>query len=243
MLFVTEYKNMTTEIEIAAESEDWDSVIQIAKSYKLSKCWFDRAMRAAYNKVLNIAARKNKTDVFSVLLNSGASAVSFRDDSGNYAIHYAIMNKNVDILGLLSNIDNLKLKNKAGKTAIELASDLGYWELVIVLGIVESDLVENKKSVFFNEESKQKPLAASNTIISENTLCRNYTNRILFSSIEKPSIAQLKKTYQSNVRFFSFQTNRIFKGNNVNKIIQRLRERDKGNGSASEKTLEEFRLR
>lgn len=44
------------------------------------------------------------------------------------------------------------------------------------------------------------------------------------------------------VRFFSFQTNRIFKGNNVNKIIQRLRERDKRNGSASEKTLEEFRL-
>ena len=55
-----------------------------------------------------------------------------------------------------------------------------------------------------------------------------------------PTAEAMKKVYQSHVRFFSFQTNRIFKGNNSAEAIERMKARRKG--GASEKTLIQFGL-
>ena len=121
-----------------------------------------------------------------------------------------------------------------------MKTKIKFTALAIILKMFKSDSTGFSYS---ETDVKKKSTDIKKVILKADASYRKVTNQILFFSVKKPSIAQLKKTYQSNVRFFSFQTNRIFKGNNVNKIIQRLRERDQGTGSASEKTLEEFRLR
>lgn len=212
---------MKTKIELAADCEDWESVMHIAKEYIPSKCWSDRNIRSAYDRVLIIAAKKNKTDIFATLLNAGACPESARDcETGHYAIHYAVINRNTDILSFLSNNNNLKLKNKAGKTAVELAAELEYWELVILFDILESDFSLMKS------KTQNQP---------DRVYCKAVSQEIL-------NINLLKKTYQANVRFFSFRTNEIFNGNNINSIIQKLRNRSKDNNGASEKTLRVFGL-
>lgn len=78
--------------------------------------------------------------------------------------------------------------------------------------------------------------------VSEELRAHGCTSQQRDNNSSREAIDKLKKMYESKVEFFSSQVGSIFNGDDVDTAIQRLRSRDKGKGSASEKTLKAFGL-
>jgi len=82
---------------------------------------------------LIIASKINHIEVVTVLLERGIN-VNQRDDLGNTALHYAVLTENLYLIYLLvkKKIDIL-IKNKEGKSALDLAHELHHEEYIPIL--------------------------------------------------------------------------------------------------------------
>lgn len=261
-------------VELAADLGYWDLVIQIAKKHALETPTNEDPYN--YNNVLYKAAVENKTEAFLVLLRAGART-NTTNNQGDFVNHIAVRNKNFQIwdaiLTLIKNTkltdSNLSVKNGNGKTPIELAADLGYWDLVIFIAkryAIQSDSHENIKDGYFNvlafATSQNKTDVVTTLLKAGASVDRPFSRQQAPAAVAAtgnvaffpaparqatpaaagavPSLARLKNYYLLEAGFFNASGD-IFNTERTDKVIEKLRERAKSNpGGASEKTLEVF---
>lgn len=85
-----------TPIEVAAYLENWDCVEEIIRLRH-----DDKNNSGRFNKALLIAAKYNRTETVSRLLEKGALLDQYSKKNGFFAIHYAVQNKNIDLIKIL----------------------------------------------------------------------------------------------------------------------------------------------
>jgi len=116
----------TTPIQLAKILKHWDCVVAIAKAKKTCKTDI-----AHYGSPLIIAVSNNDYDTAKVLLEAGASTTWYTSDDENRCLHWAVKNRNIKLIELLlKHNSDLTTKNKKGKTPIQLAAELEYWDCV-----------------------------------------------------------------------------------------------------------------
>lgn len=130
--------NNQTPIELAASKKAWDIVNIIAKHYS------DKDGKRHYDYALFKAVEDNQLQTFRYLLEANA-ALTYVDDNNNSILHAAVRNTNQEIVKLLLKYDanDMLAKNNDSKTPIELASEMGEWDIVSIF--------LNKKKVTFRK--------------------------------------------------------------------------------------------
>lgn len=271
-----ENKDGKKAIELAADLGYWDLVIRIAKKHSLEKTPTYKDLYN-YSAVLYKAAVENRTVAFLALLHAGARSDS-TNSQGDGVTHFPARNNNFKIwdaiLALMKkgklNHHSLSNKNRDGKTPIELAAELGHWDLVSYIVsryTLKSDTHRNIKNGYANVltlatslnktdaitsllkagASTHVPLARTQVPTPSVSATANvslFPRRQTTVVAEKtPSLERLKSCYLSQAGFFNAGYIIFNTRSTPQQVVQTLRERAERNpGGASEETLEVFGL-
>jgi len=118
-----------TPVQLARELRLWELIQVIAQNHQASDGDNER-----YGHALLSAVRHHQEATAIILLNKGASLVWQTDNDLNRAVHWAVKNRLLKILALISKKpESLTCINKDGHTPMQLAISLGYWDCVAVM--------------------------------------------------------------------------------------------------------------
>lgn len=119
--------NQITPIELAAEAEKWDCVQLLLEFNHTPHHDKPRIASLHLEQALLIAIKKSNYAIVKLLLEQHAPFDKWNSEFGNIALHLAVKHneKNPDIVSLLLDHGaDYHLKNKAGKTILEVANGL-----------------------------------------------------------------------------------------------------------------------
>lgn len=119
--------------------------------------------------------KENKIDIVRKLLQTNPKLTQFKSDAGDYALHIAVSNRNVDMLAVLIDAGaTLSSKNNDKKTFMQMAADLEAWDIVIF--IAKQHLTDNKDSANYRyallEAIKAKRADVVEVLLQANTPTR-----------------------------------------------------------------------
>ncbi len=119
-----------TPIELAAENKQWKCVVIIANSKKEE----ENAHDSRYGSALLEAVKADELNVAKKLLKASASLNWQTTADENRLLHHAVLNNNPEMISLLLEYGaNLTLKNKDGRTLIQLAAEYKHWNCVVTI--------------------------------------------------------------------------------------------------------------